>query len=711
MKKNLLLVTALLTTATLGWAQTKSTWNDATDINAAKGKAAYISLLHAGAVKNITDDNLNTSCQLNTNNDKVKEWVVVDLGYDYDISKIGIFTSGDRYDSKFSVYTAKSQDAAFADGTDALAGKWGEAVVTVDNSEQTASADKEFTYAFDKTVTARYIKYEADERPFTDTWGVTFREIKVAGTTNDPAVNVVKSIKLTIPSLVVGETQPVTVEKLNSAGSKITDDKAVTFTSSNPDIVEIFNGTNVVGKAIGTATVTATYSDDITATADVTVSKNWTNDDVLKDLNLTAQASSTREGGASSVIGQKAGSNWSSITPSEGDEHPWWLVDLGNAYDVKSIGIRWADCYAETFKVYTASSLKAGETAVGNDNIDWNTTTIEGTGVNNSVSTTDINTNNVRFIKIYCEQGGGSFNAYGMRFTNFYLEGDFTIHDLYPTVVAGKATCLGYFNQEKYDTIKANVIDLTRVKDVPETLTRNKKSPNALIYAPDGVTGPNVTVGGRVADLQLTDGKDFAPDNWKDVTNGTLTTRLEKGRFSIIYLPFGVSTIPAGVHLYAASSVSSNAISLTEVTTLDKEKAYFITADADGKYELKGENTQVGASTVDHETRNGGITIESTLVKATVPAGSWVFSTKNELTQIKSDNVQIPAFNGYITAGLETVNAAKVRVYVDNDVNAIQSVETEATATDAPAYNLNGQRINNNFKGIVIKNGKKAIIK
>ena len=50
---------------------------------------------------------------------------------------------------------------------------------------------------------------------------------------------------------------------------------------------------------------------------------------------------------------------------------------------------------------------------------------------------------------------------------------------------------------------------------------------------------------------------------------------------------------------------------------------------------------------------------------------------------------------------------------LDNTTTAIQNIERDAfnTDNDAPIFNLAGQRVNKDFKGIVIKNGKKFIKK
>lgn len=45
------------------------------------------------------------------------------------------------------------------------------------------------------------------------------------------------------------------------------------------------------------------------------------------------------------------------------------------------------------------------------------------------------------------------------------------------------------------------------------------------------------------------------------------------------------------------------------------------------------------------------------------------------------------------------------------DITAVETVKADDEAIDAPAYNINGQRVNENAKGIVVKNNRKYIVK
>lgn len=56
-------------------------------------------------------------------------------------------------------------------------------------------------------------------------------------------------------------------------------------------------------------------------------------------------------------------------------------------------------------------------------------------------------------------------------------------------------------------------------------------------------------------------------------------------------------------------------------------------------------------------------------------------------------------------------NAKPFYAIGDNTVTAIGSVDIRNTKHEAPAYNLAGQRIGKSYKGIVVKNGRKYIVK
>ena len=122
--------------------------------------------------------------------------------------------------------------------------------------------------------------------------------------------------------------------------------------------------------------------------------------------------------------------------------------------------------------------------------------------------------------------------------------------------------------------------------------------------------------------------------------------------------------------------------------------------------------TDMNGATVDITIENAGTTAYVTTV-ATSEDGDAVMT---QYLPIAIDEGTIRAFltveGGYlrnITSSLET---ADEETEENDDVETgIEAVETADDANDDVYYNLSGQKVGDNYKGIVIKNGKKCILK
>lgn len=519
-----------------------------------------------------------------------------------------------------------------------------------------------------------------------------------------------------------------------------------TLVSSNTDVLEVIdNVPTVKAKTAGEATLTATLisNEKVYGTWTITVTESlanqWDAKDVLKGKTLTAYASSTREGNPTYVVGSTQGMGWSScawtgtessITHNEttgydegNDASPWWFVDLGREYNASEIAIYWANCYAATYEVVTASALKDGETVVSNETVDWNSATVQGNGVDSNISSINISSigTGIRFIKIHGLVGGGLYTAYGMRFTRFYLDGEVANPELVvpESLDNGKAVCSGDWVEETFlsnDVLKtANVIDLTGVSGVPTDFTAKIESnPNAIIYASSSVSGRNVCtgIGANVATLELVDGYDFAPEQWFNVTDASYTVTLSAKHYTMIYIPFGVSTVsPDGLNLYDVQEVSSSVLTLKDAT-FGKEKAYIAYSENGGEFTISGSNTQCGSTASGHDTPNNGTTIVGTLTKTTVPSDgtAYMFNKNGELAKVTGTSVILYPFAGYLTGVPASADgsAAKLNVVVGGGTTGIESaIEVNADDANAQTYNIAGQAVGHNYKGIVIRNGKK----
>ena len=90
----------------------------------------------------------------------------------------------------------------------------------------------------------------------------------------------------------------------------------------------------------------------------------------------------------------------------------------------------------------------------------------------------------------------------------------------------------------------------------------------------------------------------------------------------------------------------------------------------------------------------------------TSPAGTiFYFANGNQIKKLTAEG-SIKAFRAYFAS-----NGQEARLFsVDGIITAINTIKDEIQPDNTPAYNISGQRVSKNYKGIVIKNGKKAII-
>ena len=94
--------------------------------------------------------------------------------------------------------------------------------------------------------------------------------------------------------------------------------------------------------------------------------------------------------------------------------------------------------------------------------------------------------------------------------------------------------------------------------------------------------------------------------------------------------------------------------------------------------------------------------------------GSTVYGFSNDtFVKVNDSDISIKAFRAYIVVSTSSAAApARLSISFGNDnVTGIQTVRTADNVENDAAYNLAGQRVGENHKGLVIKNGKKYFVK
>ena len=159
------------------------------------------------------------------------------------------------------------------------------------------------------------------------------------------------------------------------------------------------------------------------------------------------------------------------------------------------------------------------------------------------------------------------------------------------------------------------------------------------------------------------------------------------------------------------------------------------TMNEDGTYTLNFQTTDVitantpvfvyGAKNVDTQTIEDVNVVEGEPV-ATPANAAFAFQGSYGKMQVNADDWFISGDNNFYRAkGTESMKATRalfrattaeaaakgLTISIDGEATAIQGIVTDKADSDAPAYNLAGQRVADNYRGIIIKGGKKYLNK
>ena len=178
-----------------------------------------------------------------------------------------------------------------------------------------------------------------------------------------------------------------------------------------------------------------------------------------------------------------------------------------------------------------------------------------------------------------------------------------------------------------------------------------------------------------------------------------------------VCLPFDLSAAEVtatGGKFYEFESATASSLKFSEVSSTTAYTPYLFVPGSNTTpfASLTNKEIKASAGATTTVTKNG-FSFIGTLAKTDISSGAYGFSG-GELKKAGS-GVTIKAFRGYFTGAFSEARSLDIDLG-DESVTGISKIQTE-TSNDAPIYNLNGQRVGTDYKGIVIQNGKKVIKK
>ena len=149
---------------------------------------------------------------------------------------------------------------------------------------------------------------------------------------------------------------------------------------------------------------------------------------------------------------------------------------------------------------------------------------------------------------------------------------------------------------------------------------------------------------------------------------------------------------------------TGNKVTLTPVRAIPGNTAVVIKGK-EGIYNLQRSKESTAVA-------NNDLKFSDTDTKVTSPFNIYVLAQQGDgcgFYPVKAGDTLAP-FKGYLTIPTAS-SAAKPFYAIGNTTTGINNAVVEAKNVDGVRYNLAGQRVNSNYKGLVIVNGHKVIIK
>lgn len=302
---------------------------------------------------------------------------------------------------------------------------------------------------------------------------------------------------------------------------------------------------------------------------------------------------------------------------------------------------------------------------------------------------------------------------------------------------------------EQINNVDAMNIDLTGVTTIEDDITIKPLRKNAIIvatgsvadgvYSADskydaikGMTNLVVLVNGYyhpIKQLEFVDipGEPFWTGGLRDLndfisagdTGCKVTRTIKAGDHASICVPFAITSIPEGLYVWEATNydTKNNIINFSKAVEVPGNFPCILRNTTDQDIELNW--TWTGDINFGNYVGNNANTIKlgdtnvyfcGNWKEVLVTDGNqWILQNDGiNASIVKANGTKISPFRAYFT-GIPQGTSAKLN-FDDEETTGITNVNA-AESNDDTLYNLAGQKVNAAYKGIVIKNGKKYLVK
>lgn len=273
------------------------------------------------------------------------------------------------------------------------------------------------------------------------------------------------------------------------------------------------------------------------------------------------------------------------------------------------------------------------------------------------------------------------------------------------------------------------LVDMSKAIDCSKIVSLIEQ--NALVYVPAGTTvdegRANVVIGSECAHLVINYGTTDNNQNLLSVPYGftagevTINRNFAAGTPYSLYVPFAISATDYGTFYtydgYRDDKVWFNPLPEgTDATEANKPYMFKPRADYADGIVITGPVTVEPTPAAAEEPAEGyiGVYQKKEFTQAEVDSKSYYGWAGSEF-QVAGQGASVDACRAYFRMPAAAAFKAPARIagmFGDGTTgitDAVGDAATDDDDRDAPAYNLNGQRVDDGYRGIVVKKGKKIL--
>ena len=281
----------------------------------------------------------------------------------------------------------------------------------------------------------------------------------------------------------------------------------------------------------------------------------------------------------------------------------------------------------------------------------------------------------------------------------------YTVADAY-----GKLTPTLYTSGAIETPANATALVLDNLVSKNVTVTPNA-NPNTLYYLAEGMTttgldGKNIINYDQAENIVLQDGTDFSVA-YNFTAQNISYKRSFEAEWTTLMLPFDITEIPEGFIAMEFVSEDDGEVSFKQVNKMSAFEAYLVKTDVAKEITFKATNQKLWSNYTDAATAYNfkfiGITSK--------PAYAKAYMLNEDGTKfVLSETPDYQSFRGCFVPTYGATNLPTV-LTITGDPTGIKNIQASGAKTKDGYYNLAGQRVGDDYKGIVIHNGKKILKK